>query len=207
MWQLDPCNWKCTSSVAQRSTSPAQAISRSFYIFPLFIGIGTGDFGPRLSETKPKLPEHTLALKHPQCDAPLAGNKLGERLSVPKIGKKPAICWTLSESKAKFLQLLFAEPSRSPGSFSFTKAGKAFFFELTHPIGNCSRGVSKEFHNVLAVQALSYKEDSVQAVIVARFTRALDFVLQGDLHIFTISKFGSLHDGITIPPWNAMGNY
>jgi hypothetical protein len=138
----------------------------------------------------------------------LLDNKLGESLSIPKIGKEPAICGTLYESKANHLiQLLFAEPSRPSRPFSFSKTGKTFLFEPTHPIRNGSRGVSKEFCYFSATQSLSHKENSVQSVIVARFIRAPDFVLQGEHHIFTISKFCSSHGETTIPPWKIMRNY
>jgi hypothetical protein len=166
-----------------------------------------GDFGPRLSDAKPKLSEQALTLTHSECNIPLVSDKLRESLAIPKIAEEPEICRTLPESQVNFAQLFLTEPSRPSEPFSFSETNKAFLFEPTHPVGNGSRSVSKEFCNLSAAQALGHKENSVQSVIVAGFIRASDFVLKGEHHIFTVGKFCSSHSGISIPPWTSMRNY
>lgn len=199
MRHRDPCNWKCTSSMAHRSTSPEQAPSLSFFIFPLLLGVCVGNHGSWLSHAKAKLSEKPLALPHPQSDSPPYGDKRRKSLSIPQVGGKSILHRAFSQSLRDFLQLFTTKPAWAARPLDFCKPGKPLIFKPLHPVGNCSGSISKESGNLSAAQALSHKKNSVQPVIVARLIRSADFILESEHHFFGISDFGFSHSGMSVP--------
>jgi len=200
MRQRDPCNWKCTSSMAQRSIISSWARPCSFFIFFLRHRICIGNLGPGHPQAKSKLSEETLALADSQSNVPLLSDKRRESLSIPKIGAKSPIRWAASKSRADLFQLFGTESPWPTGSLPLSQTGKTFLFEAANPISNSSGGVPKELCNFAAAQALCHKKKSVQPVIVASLFRAADFILEGEHHILTFDDLDSSHSGENIPP-------
>ncbi len=207
MRQRDPCNWKCTSSMAQRSIISSRARLCSFFIFLLRHRICIGNLGPRHAQAKSKLSEEALALADSQSNVPLLSDKLREGLSIPKIGAKSPVHWATSKSTADLFQLFGAESLWPASSVPLSQAGKTFFLEAAHPISNSSRGVPKEPCNFAAAQALCHKKKSVQPMIVTSLFRAADFILEGEHHVLTFDDLDSSHSGKSIPLCRSMRNY
>ncbi len=207
MRQREPCNWKCTSSIAQRSIVSSRERPCSFFIFFLREGISIGDLRPRLAQAKSKLPEQTLALAHPQGDLPLLSDKLTESLSIPEIGTGFPVHRTASKSTADLFQLFGVESPRSARPVPLSQASKAFLFESLHPIGNCPRSISQERGNFCATQSLRNHQYTMQPVVVTRFIRAANLILQGQNDDFWFGEVDSFHSASRVAPINLFRNY
>ena len=137
------------------------------------------DFGSWLAQAKPELSEETLTLSDTQGNSPPFGDKLRQRLAVPKIATEPEIAWGFSQSATNLLQLLITESSWSTRPVPICQPGKAFYFKSVNPVSNGPGGIPQEQGNFCATQPLRNQQYAMQPMIVTGFIRPTNLILQG----------------------------
>jgi len=181
--QLEPCCWKRTSSIAQRSTVLSLARRRVFFKLLLQEGVGTGNKRTRLSQAETKLSKQPLTLSHAQIDLPLLSNKSSQGFAVPEVRRKAEIFRRFSQRRSNLRQMLLSQSLRSSRSVSFDQSGEAFLIIAPHPICHSAMGVSKKSGYLTTAHALCHKQDTVQSMIIPRFLRPTNLLLQArDCH-------------------------
>jgi hypothetical protein len=82
---------------------------------------------------------------------------------------------------------------------------------MVDPVLDGSGALPQKRGDIIGTHAGTGEEHTVKAVIVARFFRALDLVLNGEPHDVRIRDFQSTHDGLLtetiIPEFIIMRNY
>ena len=179
MRQREPCCWKRTSSMAQRSTALSLASRRVFFKCLLLSRVGTCNQRTRLAQAEAKLSKQSLALSHAQINLPLLGDKSSQGFTVPKVRRKAEVFRRLSQRRGNLCQLFLGESLRSSRAVGIDQSGQAFLFIAPHPICHSAMGVSKKSGHLTATHALCHKEDSVQPMVISRFLRPTNFLLQG----------------------------
>lgn len=64
------------------------------------------------------------------------------------------------------------------------------------PILDCSRALPQESGDVVRAHAGAGKKNAVEPLVIAGFSRPLDFVLDGDPDDIRIRDFQTTHDGL-----------
>lgn len=180
MRHRDPCCWKWTSSVAQRSTDGSLVSLWSFFKSGLLVRIRLGDQGPRFTQPKSKLPKQPLALSNAEFNAPSSFDVGGERFAVPQVAREANLGGRLSQHLIDVHKLCLGKPPRPTRPLAVGKSCEAFFLEPAHPVGHGSRGIAQELRDLSPAHALGNEQDAVQTVIVACFRRPSDLVLKGE---------------------------
>src|SRR5512145_3517082 len=80
----DPCCWKWTSSMAQRSTLSSRTSARSFFVRQLKVGIRVGQLGSRLAQAETEATEQALALPCSDGHAELLLQEGRQRFPIPE---------------------------------------------------------------------------------------------------------------------------
>jgi hypothetical protein len=179
MRQQEPCCWKRTSSMAQRSMALSLARRRVFFKLLFLSRIGTCNQRTRLAQAEAKLSKQSLALSHAQIDLPLPGDKSRQSFAVPKVRRKAEVFRRLSQCRGNLCQLSLGESLRSSRAVAIDQSGQAFLFIALHPICHSTMSVSKKSGHLTAAHALCHKEDTVQPMIISRFLRPTNLLLQG----------------------------
>ncbi len=176
---LEPCCWKRASSRAHRSTASSLASRRVFFRLLLLEGVGPGDKGARLAQAEAKLSKQPLTLSHAQINLPLLSNKSRQGFAVPQVRGKAEIFRRLPQCRGNLRQLFLGQSLRSSRAVSFNQSGKAFLIIASHPICHGAMSVAKKCGYLTAAYALGHQKDAVQSMIIARFLRPTNFLLQG----------------------------
>src|ERR1035438_6744882 len=134
IWQREPCCWKCTSSVAQRSTSRLASAFGVFFMRLLPFRIGLGNAGARRAPPKTQLPEQTLALTDSQVSAILFRHPGRQGLAVPQSPAQSHIAGRLAKSGIDSSQLLLIQATGPPGAFPLPQSRQSTFLETPDPI-------------------------------------------------------------------------
>jgi len=179
----EPCCWKRTSSIAQRSTALSLARRRVFFKLLLLEGVGAGNKRTRLAQAEAKLSKQPLTLSHAQINLPLLSNKSSQGFAIPEVRRKAEIFRRLPQRRGNLRQMFLGQSLRSSRAVPFDQSGKAFLIIAPHPICHGTMGVSKKSGNLTAAHALSHKQDTVQSMIIPRFLRPTNLLLQArDCH-------------------------
>ena len=134
----------------------------------------------RLAKPKAQLPEQSLALPHPQVDSILAFDPRRQRLSVPQVPAETRLSRHVAQNRVDLLELLFTQTPWPPGAFPLQQASQTHFFELVHPILDTSRRVTQQPGSFRARHALGHEQHAVKPMVIARFFRASDLILQSE---------------------------
>ena len=85
-----------------------------------------------------------------------------------------------TQDRVDFLDLLLVQASRPPGPITFQQSSQPHLFKRMDPILNRSRRVPQQCGRFRARQTLRHEQHTVQSMIVARFFRSSDLVLQSE---------------------------
>ena len=138
--------------------------------------------GSRLAEAKVELTEQTLALTHPEWDAVLSFDQRRQGLAVPEIDIHARVGWLLSQNALHFLNLLFRQARRATGALSFVQARQSPLLKAMNPIFDGPRRVTKEATNLWTGHSLRDQQDAMQPMVITRFFRSLNLLLQSSDH-------------------------
>ena len=81
-----------------------------------------------------------------------------------------------------FLELLLAQSPGPPGSFAFQQPSQAHLLELVHPVLHRPGCITQQLACLRTCHALRYQQYAVQSMVIARFFRAADLILQSENH-------------------------
>jgi hypothetical protein len=84
-------------------------------------GIGLRDRGTWFAQSKAQPPEQTLALSYAQGDPVLPLDPGRQRFAVPYIPTQADLAWHPAKNSIDPSHMLFAQPSRPPGSVALTQ--------------------------------------------------------------------------------------
>ena len=169
-------------------------------------GIGVGNQRARLTQPETPLPKQALALAHSQIhlEAPL--NPGAQSFSVPQRPRQSHVARRATQDCIDVLQLRRAQTLGASGSFAFDQSGQPFGLKAPNPVFYRTRSVSQKSADRGTVHPLGDQQHSVKPVIVARFFRAANLILQAQNDAFSISNLQWSH--VSRKPQSAiMRNY
>jgi hypothetical protein len=179
--------------MAQRSTVGSALSAWSFFMRLLPFGIGMGNDRARFAQPEASLPEQALALAHRQVDLEALLEPGAQRLPVPQCSCQADVARHPAQRLVHYLQLGLAQTSRSPRALPFAQPGQTSGFKTLHPILHRARGVPQQSADLRTGQALRHQQHPVKPVIVARFFRTVNLILQSQNHRFGIGHLKWFH--------------
>lgn len=159
----------------------------------LSLRIGVGNQRAGLAQPKAPLSEQSLALAHPQLDMEAPLDPGAQRLPIPQRAGQTQLARGLAQGLVKFPQLRFAQTSRTPGALALGQPGKALGLKTPHPILDSARSISEQTADFWASGTLGHQQHAVETVIIARFLRTTNLVLQSEDHSSGISNLQRFH--------------
>ena len=140
--------------------------------------IGMGNLGAGFAQPKTPLPEQALTLTHRQMNLEVLLDPGTQRFPIPQRAGQAQVAWGLAQRLVHFLQLRLAQTSGTPGALSFGQPRQTSFLKTSDPIFHRARGVSEQPADLRTGHALSHKQHPMEPVIIARFFRTANLVLQ-----------------------------
>jgi hypothetical protein len=172
----------------------------------LKLWIRMGEEGARLAQAKAQLPEKPLALTHPQADAISLLDPRRQGLPIPDLSLQASVFWTAAHSLSDLIELLAIEPPRSAWPRRIDQARQALLVEAMDPILDGARRIAQQMAHFTATHTLGHQQQAVQPVVVSRFLRTTDLVLQRQDHGLGIRNLEFPH-AKRVPSPTAMRNY
>jgi len=168
--------------------------------------VGMGNLGSRFAQPKAALPEQALTLTHRQADLEVLGDPGAQRFPIPQGSRQTDVARCPAQNLVHFLQLCFAQTSRTSGALPFAQPGQPLSLEASNPVFHRARGISQQLADAGTGHPLGYQQHSMEAVIVTRFFRTANLVLQSQNHCLGISNLQWSHVSMK-PQIPAMRNY
>ena len=141
-----------------------------------------GDQRAWLAQAKPQLAKKPLALPHPQRNFITLFDEGCQDLPVPQASLQAKVLWTLSQRLLDFAQLALVEPPGATRPLPVDKAGQPLLLETMNPVRNRPRRVSQQQSHLTTTHSLSHQQHPMEAMVVARFHRPANLILQAENH-------------------------
>src|SRR5687767_2770002 len=145
--------------MAQRSTFGFLASARSFFMrgtrsleFCALVGIGGGNFWPRLPKPKVQAPEQSLATAHRNLDVKFRLEPLAQSGAIPKIRLESYGSRRVSQNRIDPLQLRAGQLSWASAPLPFLQARQAAILEPVDPILHSAGRVAQELGHLSATK-------------------------------------------------------
>ena len=172
----------------------------------LLLQIGMGNQRARFAQPEAPLPEQTLALPHPQVDVKTLRDPGAQGFPIPQRAGQAPVARGLAQRPVHFRQLRFAQTPGTPLAWPLGQSGQAFGLKASDPILHRARGISEQAAHFSTSRSLGHQQNSMETVIIARFFRTANLVLQSQNHISGISNLEWSHSYIR-PQVIRMRNY
>src|SRR6266851_4677025 len=156
---------------------------------PLPFRIGMGNHGARLAQPKAPLPEEALTLPHPQALL----DPGTQRFSIPQRAAQAEVARSLAQRLVHFLQLRLAQTSGTPRALPFAQPRQTPFLKTSDPIFHRSRSIPQQPADLRTGHALGHQQHPMEPVIIARFFRTPNFILQSENDRLGISNLEWSH--------------
>ena len=143
-------------------------------------GIGLGQRGSWLAQPEAELTEHPLALANTDGNAIPLLNPGTECFSVPEVPAQTNLPRRVTQDSIHPLQLFFRQASRPPRSFPFQQSRQTVALKTPHPILHRPWCIAQKMGHLWTSHTLGYQKHSMETMIVARFFRAADLILQSE---------------------------
>ncbi len=143
-------------------------------------GIGMGQHGAWFAQPEAELTEHALALANPDGDAVPLLNPGTECFSIPDVPTQTNLPGRVAQNLIHRLPLFFRQASGPSWSFPLQQSRQTISFKTTDPILHRSWCIAQKMCHLRAGHALGYQKHSMETVIVARFFRAANLILQSE---------------------------
>ncbi len=197
---LDPCCWKWHSSKLHRSMLPLWANLRRFFKSLLLLRVGTSDHGSRFSQSKAQLVKESLTLANPHHNLLGLLNMIRQKLSIPEILGVPKLPRRSSQIPIHDLQLLRRQSPTAPRFFMIFQTAESMGLKPLNPPLNSHWMMPKQLSHFIAGPSPTNKQYSMKTMIVTRFLRTKDFILQCDFHNLWVSNFQTSHGASLLNP-------
>ena len=143
-------------------------------------GIRLRNQGPRLAQPKTELAKQSLTLADTELDAILLFDPCRQGLTVPEIGPHSCITGFPPQHAVDFLNLCCTQPGRTPRPLSFGQSRQPFFLKAADPILDGSWRITEKPSYFGTRHPLRHQEHTMQPMVISRFFRTLNFLLQSD---------------------------
>ncbi len=145
-------------------------------LLPFRIGVGNQRAG--FAQPKAPLPEQALTLTHRQVDLEVLPDPGAQRFPIPQRAVEADVARGLAQHPVHFLQLHLAQAPGTPAPLPFGQPSQTPFLESVHPIFHRARSVSQQLTDLGTGHALGDQQHPMEAVIIPRFFRTANLILQ-----------------------------
>ncbi len=197
MVQRDPCCWKWHSSSNQISRSSLTVSGFSFFISLLCFYICFGNERVLFMPAKFQFVKQTAILTFTHIYTKFFVKMMPKKLSIPKILRISQLTRTLAQILFGGIQHAFIQYSTTFRSKPFFKTSKTTLFKITNPVLNSSRTSSENVNNFVATEPRTYKQYSVQPMVISLFLGSHNFLLNCNSHNISIFYFKLAHNTIS----------
>jgi hypothetical protein len=159
--------------------------------------VGFGDKWTGLAASESHLPENPLTLPHPQVDRTRFLQVMGQQLTVPEVLAITILPGRLTQCLFQPRPLRAGNARRSARALPVQQSPKPIPIEPMHPPLDRHRVLAKILGHMVTAESVADQQNPMQTVIISRFFRALNFLLQGHLHDFVIVNLQLAHN--TVP--------
>jgi hypothetical protein len=149
-------------------------------LLPLRIGVGNQRAG--FAQSKAPLPEQALALPDPQMDLEALLDPGAQGFAIPQRAAQPQVARRLAQGPVDLPELRFAQSSWASRTPAFGQPRETLGFKTPYPILDGTRSVAQQAPDFRARRSLGHQEDPMETVIIARFLRTANLVLQAQDH-------------------------
>ena len=160
-------------------------------LLPLRISVGNQRAG--FAQPEAPFPEQALALPDPQTDLEALLDPGAQGFSIPQRAAQPQIARGLAQGSIDLPELRFAETSRASRTPAFGQPRETLGFKTLHPILDGARSVAQQAPDFRAGRSLGHQEDPMETVIIARFLRTANLILQAQDHRSSIGDLEWSH--------------
>jgi len=141
-------------------------------------GTGLGQRGSWLAQPKTELTEHPLALADPDGNAIPLLNPGTERFAIPQVPAQTNLPRRVTQDSIHPCQLFFGQASRPSRSFPLQQSCQTVSFKTTHPILHRPWPIAQKMGHLRTGHTLGDQEHPMETMIVARFFRTANLILQ-----------------------------
>ncbi len=195
MRQRVPCCWKWHSSKLHNSTSSRFANRRSFFKRLNLLSIRLCHLGARLAKPESHLFKQSLALTNTELHVIAPVHMFRKELAVPQVADKTEFVRTFSQILLQRRPLPGCQRPWAAQSFTLAQPIKTMMFKGLDPALHCAAVLAEQLCDLLTIVTRSYQQQTVEPVVVPRFLRPLNFLLNGNTHHIGISNLQFSHDG------------
>ena len=168
--------------------------------------IGVGNPGTGFAQPEAPLPEQALTLAHPQADLEALLDPGTQCLPILQRAGQAEVTRGLPEHPVYLPQLRLTQARGTPGALPFDQPTQTSFFKASNPIFHRSRSVSQQPAHLWTSHTLGHQQHPLEPVIVARFFRTANLVLQSQNGCLGISNLEWSHV-LMKPQFFIMRNY
>ncbi len=146
----------------------------------LYRGISMGQSGAWFAQPEAQLTEHPLALANPDGNAVSLRNPGTECFSIPEVPAQTNLPRRIAQNLIHRRPLFFRQASGSPRSLPLRQSCQTVFFKTTDPIFHRSWGIAQKTCYLRAGHTLGYQKHPMETMIVTRFLRTANLILQSE---------------------------
>jgi len=144
--------------------------------------VGLGNLGTRLASPKAQLPEQALALPYPQVILVPLRNPSRQGVAIPQISAQSQIAGHSAKGATDLSELLLVQAPGTAHPFPFLQAGQTLGLKTPDPILDRSWSIPQQPRHFRTRHALGYQKHSMQSMVISRFLRAPNLILQSENH-------------------------
>ena len=141
-------------------------------------GISMGQSGAWFAQPEAQLTEHPLALANPDGNAVPLLNPGTECFSIPQVPAQTNLPRRIAQNLIHRCPLFFRQASGSPRSLPLRQSCQTVSFKTTDPIFHRPWCIAQKMCHLRAGHTLGYQKYPMETMIVARFLRAANLILQ-----------------------------
>lgn len=149
-------------------------------LLPFQVGMGNQRAG--LTQPKAPLPEQALALAHLQANLELLLDPGAQRFPVPQRAGQAQVARSLAQSSVHLPQLRLAQTPGTPRAWPLGQPGQTLGLKAPNPVFHRARSIPKPATDFWTGRALCHQQHPMEPVIVPRFFRTTNLVLQPQYH-------------------------
>jgi hypothetical protein len=160
-------------------------------LLPFPIRMGNQRAG--LAQPKAPLPEQTLALTHPQVDLKALLDPGAQGFPLPQRAPQAQVARSLAQNSVHLPQWCLAQTPGAPRALPFGQPGQTLGLKAPDPVLHRARGVPEQAADFGTGRSLGHQQHPMEPVIIPRFFRTANLVLQSQNHSPGISDLQWSH--------------
>ena len=188
-----PCCWKWHSSKLHKSTPGSRTSRRSFFISLLGRRIRLGNNRSGFAEAEVQVMKNPLALSSAQANAVGPMQMMSEQFSIPEVLGIAELAGGPPQVTVSLRQLRLRQSRRTPRPVSLFQSCKTAPLKSVHPTLHRRGILPQPLCRLVTIHALADEQQPVQAMLVARFLRAQNLLLQCHTHDVDIGNLQLSH--------------